>query len=81
VIAYHPDPTINAEVASEVLRAEVVDLRAGLPPRRWTCPDCGQSHSRGHVFALGVHRCLACGYLGPGGVMWDPQAETEPKLV
>ena len=77
MIAYHPDPNINAGVAADVLDAELVDLRIGYPPRRWTCP-CGVSHSRGHSLAIGQHRCLSCGYVGNGGVMWDQQSEAPP---
>jgi hypothetical protein len=72
-IVYHPDPSINAGVLADVNAAERADLAAGLPPRRWTCP-CGASHARGHFQAIGQHRCLQCGYVGAGGVMWD---ETE----
>lgn len=67
--AYHPDPAINAEVAEAALESERIDLAAGYPPRRWTCPDCSRSHSRGHFQIIGVHRCLGCGYVGSGGVM------------
>jgi hypothetical protein len=77
MLQYHPDPAIHAGVAAEVLEAERVDLEAGLPPRRWTCP-CGASHSRGHFMVIGVHRCLACGYVGPDGIMWDPASEDPP---
>ena len=70
---YHPDPEINAEIAQEALEAELVDLRAGYPPRHWTCPQCERSHGRGHFLTIGVHRCLNCGYVGDGGVMFDPQ--------
>ncbi len=73
-IVYHPDPVINEGVAADVLAAEVADLEAGYVPRRWTCP-CGASHSRGHFISIGQHRCLFCGYVGTGGVMWDPQSE------
>jgi hypothetical protein len=76
---YHPDPEINDAVAAEVLEAEKLDLKAGFMPRRWTCL-CGHSHSRGHFQSIGVHRCLRCGYVGSGGVMWDPQAEDAPTL-
>lgn len=69
-MAYHPDATINAEVAADALAAERADLAAGYPPRLWTCPR-GHSHSRGHFGRVGVHRCLACGYVGTGGVMAD----------
>lgn len=68
---YHPDPEINAEVAAGVLEAEKVNLAAGLPPSHWECPGCGSSHGRGHFLSIGVHRCLRCGYYGPGGVMHD----------
>lgn len=71
VAAYHPDPAIAAEVAADVLAAEVADLAAGYPPRAWTCPDCGAEHSRGHFLTIGSHRCLRCGYVGTGGVMAD----------
>lgn len=71
VLQYHPDPVINAEVAAETLESEILDLQAGLDPRRWTCP-CGKSHQRGHFYSIGIHRCLSCGYVGPGGVMTDP---------
>jgi hypothetical protein len=67
---YHPDPEINAEVAADAIEAERADLAAGYPPRRWRCI-CGAEHSRGHISAIGVHRCLACGYTGTGGVMLD----------
>jgi rubredoxin len=78
-ICYHPDQEINREVAQEAIIAESIDIGVGYPPRRWTCPDCGASHSRGHAQAIGQHRCLRCGYVGTGGVMWDPQCELEPK--
>lgn len=68
---YHPDATINAEVAADTLEAERADLEAGYPPRAWICP-CGASHSRGHFGSIGIHRCLACGYVGDGGVMELP---------
>jgi len=78
-IAYHPDPVINAEVTLDAIAAEKSDLAIGYPPRRWTCP-CGASHSRGHFppGAIGSHRCLACGYVGTAGVMWDPASESAP---
>lgn len=72
-VEYHPDPEIDAEVAAEVLEAERVDLAVGYPPRAWTCPDCGATHSRGHFMTIGVHRCLGCGYAGTGGVMTLPE--------
>jgi len=78
MIAYHPDPEINAAVAADVLDAEVLDLAAGYPPRRWTCSECGHWHSRGHFVAIGQHRCLHCGYVGTGGVLWDQQSESDP---
>lgn len=55
MIAYHPDAVTSEQVAADVLAAEVLDLAAGYPPRRWTC-ECG---------------ALSCGYVGDGGVMWD----------
>lgn len=77
-VSYHPDPVMNAGVIADAIEAERADLAAGYPPRRWTCP-CGHSHSRGHFQAVGVHRCLRCGYVGVEGVMWDP--ESEPAAV
>lgn len=79
MLTYHPDPEINQEVSAEVLAAEVLDLASGMAPRRWTCPQCGNSHSRGHFMTIGQHRCLRCGYVGCDGVMWDPQSEQEPS--
>lgn len=76
MIIYHPDPYINQEIADETLKAEIADLAAGLEPRGWTC-ECGASHLRGHFYAIGTHRCLACGYVGDGGVMWDPAEPPE----
>ena len=67
---YHPDPEINAGVVADAAEAERADLAAGYPPRRWRCPECSTEHSRGHVGAIGVHRCLSCGYTGPGGIMF-----------
>lgn len=64
----HPDPVIDVEVRADAMAAEVADVKAGFPPRRWAC-DCGASHDRGHFAALGVHRCLACGYVGTGGTL------------
>ena len=79
VIAYHPDPEINAGVILDAIEGEKHDLAAGYPPRRWTCP-CGASHSRGHfpIGAIGSHRCMKCGYTGYEGVMWDPDTEDPP---
>lgn len=71
--AYHPDPEINAGVIIDAIEAERTDLAAGYPPRRWRCPDCKTEHSRGHFRAIGVHRCLACGYAGTAGVMLDDE--------
>ena len=81
-ISYHPDPAINAEVTLDAIEGEKADLAAGYPPRRWTCA-CGASHGRGHFppGTIGSHRCLACGYAGTGGVMWDPSAEEAPVAV
>lgn len=67
---YHPDPQVNAEVIADALEGERADLAAGLPPRPWRCV-CGVAHSRGHFGTVGVHRCLACGYVGPEGVLLD----------
>jgi hypothetical protein len=69
-IKYHPDPEINEQVVKDAVAAEVSDLAAGFPPRRWIC-QCGASHSRGWFMSEGVHRCLKCGYVGEGGVMVD----------
>ena len=68
---YHPDPEINAEVAKEVLDAEVADMAAGYEPRRWRC-GCGAEHGRGHFMVIGQHRCMSCGYVGEGGTMLPP---------
>lgn len=68
-IAYHPDPQINAEVEATAIAAEKIDLAAGYPPSRWTCPECEHSHDRGHFGVIGSHRCLNCGYAGGGGVI------------
>lgn len=67
---YHPNAEINAGIAAEVLAAERFDLSIGYPPRAWICL-CGTQHHRGHFGAVGVHRCLACGYVGTEGVMLD----------
>lgn len=64
---YHPDPEINAGIVLDSLAAEMADLDAGYPPRRWRCT-CGHEHSRGHFLAIGQHRCLRCGYVGSEGV-------------
>jgi rubredoxin len=74
---YHPDPKVNAEVTADALEAEFADLRAGYPPRRWRCPECETEHSRGHFGAIGVHRCLSCGYAGTGGIMLDEEESDE----
>jgi hypothetical protein len=74
-ICYHPDPEINALVIAEAAESERLDLAAGYPPRRWRCPDCTAEHTRGHVGAIGVHRCLACEYTGTGGIMFDENGE------
>lgn len=70
-VCYHPDPEINAQVAQEAMDAERADLKAGYPPRTWQC-ECGASHSRGHFMSIGCHRCLRCGYQGPGGILIGP---------
>jgi hypothetical protein len=69
-ICYHPDPAINRKVTADAIAAERADLAAGYTPRRWRCI-CGTEHSRGHFGVIGVHRCLACGYVGVEGVMLD----------
>jgi hypothetical protein len=66
---YHPDPEINAGLILDSIAAEAADLRAGYMPRRWRCV-CGAEHSRGHFITIGQHRCLRCGYVGSGGVMF-----------
>jgi hypothetical protein len=76
-VSYHPDPVIDRQVAADAAEAEVADLAAGYPPRRWRCP-CGAEHSRGHFGAVGRHRCLACGYAGTGGVMLDDE---QPEVL
>jgi hypothetical protein len=73
-VCYHPDPEINKDIIADALDAERADLKAGYPPRSWRCI-CGAEHSRGHFGAIGVHRCLACGYVGAGGVMLDDGEE------
>lgn len=69
---YHPDPEIAAEIAAETLDSEIADLEAGYEPRRWRC-DCGAEHGRGHFMVIGQHRCMACGYVGTGGMMLPPK--------
>lgn len=66
---YHPDPEINALIAAEALENEKADLASGLPPAKWTCPDCATSHKRGHFGTIGSHRCMKCGYVGGGGII------------
>jgi hypothetical protein len=68
---YHPDPEINAVIALDAINAEVLDLRAGLPPRAWRCPSCESEHSRGPLTNGRQHRCLRCGYIGEGGRLAD----------
>ncbi len=69
---YHPDPEINGGVAADALDAERADLAADYLPSRWRC-ECGAEHGRGHFMAIGIHRCLGCGYVvGPDGVMLGP---------
>jgi hypothetical protein len=74
---YHPHPGINAEISADALEAERADLAAGYPPRRWQC-GCGASHGRGHFMTVGVHRCLRCGYVGTGGVMFGTSNPVRP---
>lgn len=73
---HHPDPVIDMEVQADARAAEQADVAAGYPPRAWTCPACRASHARGHFLAVGVHRCLACGYLGGGGTLAAPGGES-----
>ncbi len=77
-VVYHPDPEINKGCILDAIEAERIDLSIGYPPRRWTCPQCRNSHSRGHFLSIGQHRCLHCGYVGTEGVMWDPQSDEAP---
>ena len=79
-MTYHPDPVIDAEIRADALAAEQADLTIGYPPRRWECPDCGASHGRGHFMTIGVHRCLGCGYVGVGGVMFGTSNPIPPAL-
>lgn len=65
----HPDPEITVEINEDMRLAEIADVRAGYGPRIWTCPDCGASHDRGWFPTEGSHRCLRCGYVGPGGTL------------
>jgi rubredoxin len=74
---YHPDPDINAAIIAEAAGSERLDLLAGFPPRQWLCPSCGTVHGRGHTGTIGVHRCLACGYTGTGGIMFRHESELE----
>jgi hypothetical protein len=82
---YHPDRAINAEVAADALDAERADLAAGYQPRCWRC-ECGAEHDRGHFLTIGTHRCLACGYVGTGGVMFgtskdDYEAKVRERMA
>lgn len=58
-----PERTVDPAV-------EIQDVNAGKEPRRWRC-DCGVEHRRGHFQTIGIHRCLACGYIGPGGTVLE----------
>lgn len=71
ILPYHPDAEIAAECHEQAVEAEATDVAAGYAPRGWRC-DCGAEHSRGHFLTVGVHRCLACGYVGTGGTLGDP---------
>lgn len=64
-----PEPIVSADVARDAA-AELADMAAGIPPRRWRCPMCGATHDRGH-FVIGGHRCLDCRYVGAGGDLLD----------
>lgn len=79
MIAYHPDPAVDAEVRAIAIETEKRDIEAGYVPRRWKCT-CGAQHGRGYFppGAIGSHRCLHCGEVGYHGVMWDPACDPEP---
>ena len=77
-LVYHPDPEINEEVIADMLEAEAYDMSVGDGPWWWQCPKCRASHNRGHHEAVGVHRCLGCGYTGTGGIMSADRSELEP---
>lgn len=81
LVVYHPDPEINAELIQQAVSVEVFDLSIGYAPRWWVCPDCAASHQRGWFQAVGVHRCLRCGYVGTQGTMHTnrPVAEVNPN--
>lgn len=66
---YHPDPEINAGISQQALEAERYDLSIGYPSRWWVCPGCNKSHNRWHFEAVGIYRCLTCGYVVAGGTM------------
>lgn len=68
---YHPDAEINEGVAADAHEGEQANLAAGLDPTPWEC-ECGAAHARGHFQSIGAHRCLRCGYVGPGGRYIDP---------
>jgi hypothetical protein len=70
-------PILARELAADTLDAECADLAAGYPPRRWQC-DCGAEHGRGFFLAVGVHRCLGCGYVGTDGVMFGTSNPVPP---
>lgn len=69
ITSYHPDPEIDREVVAEALEGEAYDMSVGDAPWWWQCPACKRSHNRGHHGAIGIHRCLGCGYTGPCGMM------------
>jgi hypothetical protein len=66
----HPVPEIAAEVQADIRQAEAADVAAGFRPYRWIC-SCGAAHSRGTINGVD-HRCLRCGYIGPGGELEPP---------
>lgn len=72
---YHPESGIDREIAADALVGELADLAAGYAPKFWRCPECGNGHGRGHFQAVGVHRCLYCGYVGTGGTMHTHRPE------
>jgi hypothetical protein len=73
---YHPDDEINEGVAQDAREGEAASLAVGLAPSPWEC-ECGAAHDRGHFGVIGNHRCLRCGYSGPGGRLMDPSGFIE----
>jgi rubredoxin len=58
----HPESTLAADPA---------------PPQAdacWRCPHCETDQARGPFVGWnGIHRCLACGYVGGGGTTTDAE--------